>query len=82
MFRKEITDLAKRLGISGWVRNLPDGRVEALAEADKDRLDKLIEFCHIGPPGAIVRHVNVEWSDYIGDLHGFRIVKTPPVGSD
>lgn len=78
MFRKEITDLAKKLGISGWVRNLPDGRVEALAEAEKDRVDKLIEFCHVGPPGAVVRSVDVQWLGYAGDLHGFRIVKIPP----
>jgi acylphosphatase len=74
-FRREITDLARRLGILGWVRNLPDGRVEALAEGDKARLDELIRFCHVGPRGAVVRKVEVEWSDYSGDFRGFRITK-------
>jgi acylphosphatase len=70
-----MTDHARRLGISGWVKNLKDGRVEALAEGDRARLDELIQFCHIGPRGAVVRKVEVEWSDYSGELRGFRITK-------
>jgi acylphosphatase len=74
-FRREITDLARRLGILGWVRNLPDGKVEVLAEGDKMRLDELIRFCHVGPRGAVVKRVEVEWSDYSGEFRGFRITK-------
>jgi acylphosphatase len=74
-FRRETADLARRLGILGWVRNLPDGKVEVLAEGDKRRLDELIRFCHVGPPGAVVRRVEVEWSDYSGEFRGFRITK-------
>ncbi len=74
-FRREITDHARRLGISGWVKNLQDGRVEALGEGEKARLDELIRFCHVGPRGAIVRRVEVEWSDYSGEFRGFRITK-------
>jgi acylphosphatase len=74
-FRREVTDLARRLGISGWVRNLPDGRVEALAEGERARLDELIRFCHVGPRGAVVRKVEVVWSDYSGEFRGFRITK-------
>jgi len=74
-FRREMTDLARSLGISGWVRNLPNGKVEALAEGEKKRLDELIRFCHVGPPGAVVRKVEVEWSDYSGEFRGFRITK-------
>jgi acylphosphatase len=74
-FRREITDLARRLGISGWVRNLPDGKVEAMAEGDRARLDELIRFCHVGPRGAIVRRVDVEWSNSLGEFRGFRISK-------
>jgi acylphosphatase len=74
-FRREVTDLARRLGITGWVRNLPDGKVEVLAEGERARLDDLIRFCHIGPRGAIVRKVEVEWSDYLGEFRGFRITK-------
>jgi acylphosphatase len=74
-FRREMTDLARRLGISGWVKNLPDGRVEALAEGEKGRLDELIRFCNIGPRGAAVKNVEVEWLDYLGEFRGFRITK-------
>jgi acylphosphatase len=74
-FRREITDLARRLRISGWVRNLPDGRVEVLAEGERARLDELIRFCHVGPRGAVVRKTDVEWSDYLGEFRGFRITK-------
>jgi acylphosphatase len=74
-FRRETTDFARRLGISGWVRNLPDGKVEALAEGERARLDELIRFCHVGPRGAVVRKVEVEWSDYSGEFQGFRIKK-------
>jgi acylphosphatase len=73
-FRREITDLAKRLGLSGWVRNLRDGQVETTAEGEKAMLDELIRFCHIGPVGARVRSVEVEWSDYTGEFHGFKII--------
>jgi acylphosphatase len=74
-FRRELTDLARRLRITGWVRNLPDGKVEALAEGERARLDELIRFCHVGPRGAVVRKVEVEWSDYLGEFRGFRITK-------
>lgn len=74
-FRREITDLARRLGIVGWVRNLPDGRVEALAEGDKSRIEELIRFCHVGPAGARVRSVEVVWSDSTEDFRGFRITR-------
>ncbi len=74
-FRREITDLARRLRVSGWVRNLRDGKVEALVEGEKARLDELIRFCHVGPRGAVVRRVDVEWSDYLGEFRGFRITK-------
>ena len=74
-FRREMTDLARRLGISGWVKNLQDGRVEALAEGERIQLDELIRFCHVGPRGSVVRKVEVEWADYSGEFRGFRIAK-------
>ena len=74
-FRREMADLARRLGISGWVRNLPDGKVEALAEGERARLNELIRFCHVGPRGAVVRKVEVEWTDPSGEFRGFRITK-------
>jgi len=67
-------DRARRLGVTGWVRNLPDGRVEAHLEGDKTHVEELIRFSYIGPPGARVTNVDVQWSDYKGEFRGFRIV--------
>lgn len=72
-FRREVTRLAKLLDISGWVRNLPDGSVEVVAEGDKQKLDELIGFCRIGPSGARVKNVGVDWSDFKNEFRGFRI---------
>jgi acylphosphatase len=72
-FRREIVDLARRLGLTGWSRNLPDGRVEILAEGEKEKIIELIKFCHIGPPLARVKNVEVQWSNYEGELRNFRI---------
>jgi acylphosphatase len=72
-FRREITYLARQIGVTGWTRNLQDGRVEVVAEGEKEALDKLIQFCHVGPAGARVDQVKVEWGDFKGEFRGFRI---------
>jgi len=72
-FRSETQDEAVRHGLTGWVRNLPDGRVEAVFEGEKDRVDALIEFCRRGPPGARVTKVEVTLSDYKGEFKSFSI---------
>lgn len=74
-FRRGIADLATQLGVKGWVRNLPDGSVEVVCEGDKDNLVRVIEFCRLGPSGARVRNVEVEWSNFKGDFRGFRITR-------
>jgi len=65
--------LARQLGITGWVRNLPDGGVEVVCEGDIGKLDRVIQFCRVGPSGARVRSVDVDWSDFKGEFRGFRI---------
>lgn len=72
-FRREVTRLARRLDVTGWVRNLPDGNVEVVAEGDKQKLDEIVQFCRIGPSGARVKDVGVDWSDFKGEFRGFRI---------
>ena len=74
LFRREITNMARRTGVTGWVRNLQDGRVEAVAEGDKEMLDELVRFCRVGPPRAKVSGLEVEWSDFKGEFRGFRIL--------
>lgn len=72
-FRSEIQDEASRQGVNGWVRNRSDGRVEAVFEGEKDRVDRLVEFSRHGPPGARVSGIEVFWEDYKGEFQGFRI---------
>ena len=72
-FRAETADLANRLGLTGWVRNLSDGRVEALFEGEKEDVEKALDFCRRGPPGARVRNLDVKWEDWQGEFQDFRI---------
>jgi len=70
-FRACTVDEAARLGVSGWVRNLPDGRVEVEAEGDRRALLGLVRFCERGPPAARVDAVAADWKEFRGDLGRF-----------
>ena len=70
-FRQSTETRARELGLVGWVRNLPDGRVEAIAEGDATALEHWIAFCHVGPPAAHVKHVEILWESPSGDFHRF-----------
>jgi acylphosphatase len=72
-FRSEMRDEAEKLGLKGWVRNLPDGRVEALFEGEEESVKRLVDFCRRGPRGAIVKGTNVAWENYTGEFSGFKI---------
>jgi acylphosphatase len=71
-FRHFTLREAERLALAGWVRNLPDGRVEAVAEGPKARVEALVAWCWRGPPAAQVSRVEVEWSPAQGE-EGFAI---------
>ncbi len=73
-FRASTRDEARALGLPGWVRNLPDGRVEAVFEGDKRVVENMLAWCHKGPTYSYVSRVEVEWQAYVGDLTEFRIV--------
>lgn len=73
-FRASTRDEARRYGVHGWVRNLPDGGVEALFEGGKTAVERVIAWCHHGPPYAAVAAVKVRWEPYQGDQEGFRMV--------
>ncbi len=70
-FRAYTADEARRLGVAGWVRNLPDGRVEAEAEGERTALEALVAWCRHGPPAARVDAVRTTWGPYRGDLGPF-----------
>ncbi|MBS3956939.1 MAG: acylphosphatase [Clostridiales bacterium] len=69
-FRAATNAEAVRLGVSGWVRNLPDGRVEAVLEGSPEAVAAAIEWCRTGPPRAAVASVEVIAEDPEG-LSGF-----------
>ncbi len=74
-FRAATRDEARARGLKGWVRNLPDGRVEALFEGDRRLLENMLIWCKKGPPFAHVTRVEVEWQPYRGDLVDFLIMR-------
>lgn len=72
-FRASTRDEADRLGVMGWVRNLPDGRVEAVFEGDKKKVEEIVAWCHKGPPGARVSKVEISWEPFTGEFSRFEI---------
>jgi acylphosphatase len=72
-FRSETKDEAEKHGVSGWVRNLSGGKVEAVFEGEQGNVGELIEFCKRGPPGARVTDVDVTWESYTGEFRYFEI---------
>lgn len=70
-YRQSTTQVATDLGLRGWVRNLPDGRVEVLAEGSQAALEQLLAFCHEGPPAALVEQVERAWQDETGEFERF-----------
>ncbi len=72
-FRYYTRQQAERLGLTGWVRNLFDGRVEALFEGEEEAVERMLAWCRHGPPAARVEEVDVRWEEPQGDLKGFKI---------
>ena len=73
-FRMETQRKAKQIGVTGWVRNLGDGRVEAVIEGTGDQVDQMIAWCGNGPPLSRVMEVQRVEEDYSGDFKEFSIV--------
>ena len=72
-FRYHTEEMALRLGLKGWVKNRPEGSVEALFEGDRDKVHQIIEWCHRGPAQARVIRVHQTWEDYRGEFDDFSI---------
>ena len=71
-FRDSTREKAQALGLAGWVRNLPDDRVEAVFEGDGDRVEEMVSWCAEGPPDARVQDVSTE-DEEPENLTGFEI---------
>ncbi len=72
-FRAYTKEEADRLGLTGFVRNLPDGRVEAVFEGDEELIEEMIRWCHVGSPYAKVSGVEVHEEPYTGKFSRFEI---------
>jgi len=72
-FRDTTRRVARKLGLGGWVRNLPDGRVEAVFEGDRKPCEKALEFVRVGPPSARVTRAVEVWSDDEESFDDFEI---------
>ena len=72
-FRAETERMAKNLKLTGWVRNREDGRVEALFEGEDKAVDKMVDWCYSGPPGARVDNVIIDDEPYTGNYQSFRV---------
>lgn len=73
-FRANTREQAQRLGVNGWVRNTPDGAVEARMQGDDDAVDALLAWCRQGPPGARVEKIKADEVELDEGIQGFRIL--------
>ncbi len=72
-YRAETASKARHLNVGGWVRNLPDGRVEAVFEGEEANVHKMIDFCRHGPPHAYVVSVDVKQQEWRGEFRNFTV---------
>ena len=72
-FRGSAKDEAKRLGLTGWVRNMPDGRVEAVFEGDEGLVESMVSWCRKGPSYSRVDDVEVTTEEYRGEFSDFGV---------
>ncbi|HEX2014338.1 MAG TPA: acylphosphatase [Nitrososphaera sp.] len=72
-YRQNTKDEADKHRVTGWVRNLQDGRVEAVFEGDEASVNKLVEWCRSGPPRAQVHDVDAQFEKYTGEFSDFSI---------
>lgn len=74
-FRNSAREQARNLGVNGWVANRPDGSVEICAEGPRPKLERLLAWCHQGPPAAKVQLVDPEWLPATREYEDFNIIR-------
>ena len=72
-FRHHTQEMAYQLGLKGWVKNRRDGRVEAVFEGEREKVDQIIQWCHRGPSEARVTKVHVDWQEHAGEFNDFSV---------
>lgn len=74
-FRHYTMKTASEHSIKGWVKNLVDGRVEMVCEGLEADIERMIEWCRQGPPGAHVVKIGTAWEEYRGEFESFEIIR-------
>ncbi|MEN8687660.1 MAG: acylphosphatase [Desulfuromonadales bacterium] len=72
-FRQSTVEMASAIGLTGRVRNCPDGTVAAIFEGDREKVKEAVAWCHHGPPAARVSNIKVDWQDCFGEFDCFKI---------
>ncbi len=72
-FRYHMSDKARGLNLTGWVRNRSDGSVEAFCQGSEDSVEIITKWCRFGPPNAGVDHLEVTRMQFDATIKGFRI---------
>ncbi|MDH3515768.1 MAG: acylphosphatase [Nitrosopumilus sp.] len=73
-FRQTLKVMAKKNDVFGWVKNLKDGRVEAVLEGDEDKVSRLVEWAHGGPANARVEDVNIRNEKFTNEFSTFDVL--------
>ena len=73
-FRHSLGQIARGAGVVGWVRNLADGRVEAVVEGEEADVRRIVVWCHTGPPHATVEQVEVSWEPPSREFSAFSTI--------
>jgi acylphosphatase len=74
-FRFHTQQTAERLGVTGWVMNLPDGSVSGCFEGDEENVTALVDWCRRGPDWSRVDDIIVQREEWQGEFAGFRIIR-------
>ncbi len=72
-FRWETQRVAEKHQVKGWVRNLPDRRVEAVFEGSRSQVNTVLDWCRQGPAISRVDEVDIQWEEFKGEFEGFSI---------
>lgn len=72
-FRQGMMETAEKNNVLGWVRNLPNDKVEAILEGHDSNVDAVVEWARFGPAGAVVQELQVTEEKYVGEFSAFEI---------
>ncbi|MCP6717933.1 MAG: acylphosphatase [Patescibacteria group bacterium] len=72
-YRNNTFQQAQKIGLSGWVKNLEDGRVEAVFEGEKQEVEKIINWAKKGPLLANISDFKIDWQEHKGEFSNFEI---------